>query len=88
MSEGIKIWFTNLIEKKNKFMALIGVLFTGSFLSLLMYQIIQVNYFFGKNKIQIEVYERIVTNYFAYLVSLVTIIILFYYKTEKTNDNL
>lgn len=87
MSEGLKVWFSNLIEKKSKFMAIIGILFTCSFLSLLMYQIIQVNYFFGRNKISIEVYERVVTNYFAYLVSLVTTIILFYYKTEKNNEN-
>lgn len=88
MKENFKAWFSNLIDKKNKFMALIGIMFTASFLSLLMYQVVQINYFFGKKRIVLEVYERIISSYFDYLVTLVTIIILFYYKNEKDNENI
>ncbi len=87
MKENFKAWFSNLIDKKNKFMALIGIMFTLSFLSLLIYQIVQINYFFGKKRIVLEGYERIITSYFGDIVTLVTIIILFYYKNEKENEN-
>jgi hypothetical protein len=59
MSEDLKSWFTALFHKKNTFMALVGWMIITTMLVVDFYQLIQINYFFGKGKIDMDAYERL-----------------------------
>jgi hypothetical protein len=86
MSENIKQWFTELLNKKNTFMALVGWVIIVSFIILIFYQIIQVNYFFGKSKIYVEVYERMIKECMTYLKELGMIALMYYFGNKMIQN--
>lgn len=70
-------------------MSWIGAVFISFYLFSSFYDMIQMNYFFNKGKIDVEVYERLKLSYFRDLYTIVTIIVLHFYKNanDKQNEN-
>ena len=76
------------IDGKSKFafMSWIGGIFIISFILNITYLLVQMNYFFAKGKIEIEIYERIITSFISALHSIVTIVVMYFFA-KNTNQN-
>lgn len=87
MSDGLKVWFTSLFNRKNTFMALVGWMIITTMLTMDFYQLIQINYFFGRGKVDMDAYERLSGLIISGLKEHSIMALLYYFGT-KTGDYL
>jgi hypothetical protein len=87
MSENLRNWFASLINKKNTFMALVGWMIITTMLVVDFYQLIQINYFFGKGKVDMDAYERLSGLIISGLKEHSIMALLYYFGT-KAGDSL
>ena len=79
-------WVTENVQSKFSFMASMGWAFIGTYLIIILYQLIQYNWFFAKEKMTIEIYERLTMSINHDLLSIVMIIVLFFFKSQGANE--
>lgn len=81
----VKIY--EFLKSRTTFMSAIGGLFILFYLCSYSYQLVQINYFFIKGRLTLEVFERVITDSNEKLMNIVMIIVLFFYKGSSTNSN-
>ena len=85
----MKQWvIDNIFNGKSKFMSFLGAVFVVVFLSIVISQMSYWNYYMSRNKITIEVYERMVTGAMKDLFSIIMMIVAFYFRNDdkQTTD--
>jgi uncharacterized membrane protein YjfL (UPF0719 family) len=87
----MSFWETikHALQKRSSFMAMVGWTLIASMILLDFYELIQLNYFFGKNKLVIENYERLVSLILTQLKEHSMIALLYYFgqKTLQKNED-
>jgi uncharacterized membrane protein YjfL (UPF0719 family) len=77
------------LQKRSSFMAMVGWFLITSMILMDFYELIQLNYFFGKTKIEIQNYERLVFLIINQLKEHSMIALLYYFgqKTLQKNED-
>lgn len=75
------------LSKKTSFMAFIGWTLILSMIMIDFYELIQLNYFFGKTKVNLETYERLVSMIMLQIKEHSMIALLYYFGQKYVNND-